>query len=90
MGNQVWVKILQEFDGMLLQPFKARMRLDRDVSELRGLDDRELHDIGINRSDIAAIRAGTYKRDGASSDDAERIMFGPAAAKVACIHPLPE
>ena len=32
MGNQVWVKVLQAFDCMLVQPPKTWMRLDRDVS----------------------------------------------------------
>jgi len=62
---------------MLIQPLKTWMRLERDIAELHRCDDRELRDMGINRVDIAAIRAGTYKR--ASSDDAERIEFCPAA-----------
>jgi len=72
MGNQVWVKVLQAFDCILVQPLKTWIRLDRDVSVLRGWDDTELRDIGINRSDIPAIRAGTYKRT--SSDDAARTL----------------
>jgi uncharacterized protein YjiS (DUF1127 family) len=57
---------------MLAQPFKRRMRLFRDVALLREMDSRELQDIGINRADIVAIRAGTYMRN--SSDDPSRIV----------------
>ena len=67
---RVWDRVLQAFDSMLVQPLKTWMRLDREVSILRSLGDRDLRDIGINRVDIAAIRAGTYKR--ASADSAER------------------
>ena len=66
---------------MLVQLLKTWMRLDRDDLELAGMDYRDLRDIGINRADIAAIRAGTYKR--ASSDNADRIVFCPEAGKPA-------
>jgi len=67
---QVWVQVLRAFDSILIRPIKAWARLDRDVSELRSMDHRDLRDIGINRVDIAAIRAGTYKR--ASAHNPER------------------
>ena len=67
---QVWVQVLRAFDSILVRPIKAWVRLDRDVRELRSLDDRDLRDIGINRVDIAAIRAGTYKR--VPADNAKR------------------
>ena len=76
---RVWGRVLRAFDSMLVQPLKTRMRLEREVSELRGMDYRELQDIGINRMDIDAIRAGTYRRT--SSDNAERILFRPEAGK---------
>ena len=66
----VWDRLLRAFDSMLVQPLKTWMRLDREVSILRGWDDRDLRDIGINRVEIAAIRAGTYKR--ASADNPNR------------------
>jgi len=75
--SRVWGRVVWAFDSMLIQPLKRWMRLERDIAELHRCDDRELHDMGINRLDIAAIRAGTYKR--ASSDDAERIVFCLAA-----------
>ena len=56
---------------------RHRVRLDRDVSILRGWDDGDLRDIGINRADIVAIHAGIYRR--VSSDNAERIVFCPEA-----------
>lgn len=64
---------------MLVQPLKTLMRLERDASELRGMDYRGLRDIGVNRIDFAAIRASTNTR--ASPDDAERIVFRPKAGK---------
>lgn len=67
---QVCVKVLRAFDSILVRPLKTWIRLDRDVSELRGLDYRDLRDIGVNRVDIARIRAGTYRRG--SADNAER------------------
>ena len=67
---QVCAQVVRAFDSILIRPIKTRLRLDRDIAELRCLDERDLRDIGINRTDIAAIRAGTYK--GASSDQAER------------------
>jgi uncharacterized protein YjiS (DUF1127 family) len=76
---RVWGRGLRAFDSILVQPLKTWVRLERDVSLLRGMDHRELRDIGINRMDIDAIRAGTYKR--APSDDAERIVFCPEAGK---------
>ncbi|WP_341703499.1 DUF1127 domain-containing protein [Ferrovibrio sp.] len=44
-------------------------------AELRSLDDRTLHDMGLNRSSIPAAVAGEVWRPGAPSNDA-------AAAKV--------
>jgi uncharacterized protein YjiS (DUF1127 family) len=76
---RVWGRVLRAIDSVLVQPLKTWIRLDRDVSELRGMDYRDLRDIGINRVDIAAIRAGTHKR--ASSDNAERIVFCPETGK---------
>jgi hypothetical protein len=55
-------------------------RLEQVVLELRGMDDRGLQDIGINRGHIDAIRAGTYER--AASDEAERIGSAPAGNPV--------
>ena len=72
--SRAWVKVLRAFDCMLVQPLKTWMRLDRGTAELR---DRDLRDIGINRVDIATIRAGTYKRP--SSGNVERIVARPAA-----------
>ena len=67
---QVWVKVLRALDSILVRPLKTWIRLDWDVSELRGLDNRDLRDIGVNRVDIARIRASTYRRG--SADNAER------------------
>ena len=76
---RVWGRDLRTFDSVLVQPLKKWMRLEREVSLLYGMDYRELPDIGINRMDIDAIRAGTYWRG--SSDDAERIVCCPEAGR---------
>jgi len=76
---RVWRRLVRVFDSKLIQPLKIWVQLERDIAQLHRSDDRELHDIGINRLDIPAIRAGTYKR--ASSDDAERTVCCPAAGK---------
>ena len=36
----------------------------RDYVHLSAMSDPELQDIGISRSDISAVVAGTYRRDG--------------------------
>jgi uncharacterized protein YjiS (DUF1127 family) len=76
---RAWRRVLGAFGSIVVQPIRTWIRLDRDASGLAAMDARELRDLGINRVDIAAIRAGTYKR--ASSDDAERIVFCPEAGK---------
>jgi uncharacterized protein YjiS (DUF1127 family) len=37
-------------------------RISRLYDELAAMSDPELHDIGINRADIPAVIAGTYRR----------------------------
>lgn len=76
---QILHKIREAFNRMLVRPLRTWVRLNRDVSELAGMDYRDLRDLGINRTDVAAIRAGAYKR--ASIDDLERIVFCPEAGK---------
>jgi uncharacterized protein YjiS (DUF1127 family) len=76
---RIWGRVLRTFDSVLVQPLKTWMRLEREISSLRRMDYTALRDIGINRMDIDAIRAGTYKR--ASSDNSERIVFCPEAGK---------
>jgi len=67
---QVCAQVFRALDYILIRPLKMRLRMARDTAELHRLDDRDLRDIGISRTDIAAIRAGTYKR--ASSEIPER------------------
>jgi uncharacterized protein YjiS (DUF1127 family) len=35
----------------------------RELRELFALDERELRDLGLSRSDFISIRNGTYRRD---------------------------
>lgn len=65
----LWATVARAFDHRLTQRFKICVQLDRDISELAGMSDRELRDVGIDRMDIAAIGAGTCKP---RSTDSER------------------
>ncbi len=64
---RVWGRVLRAFDSMLVQPLKTWRRLEREISELRGMDYRELRDIGINRrkSWMAGPSQAKPGRDGA-------------------------
>ena len=44
----------------LIRMFQAFRDYQRNVSELSQLSDRELADIGLDRSDIPRVAAGTY------------------------------
>jgi uncharacterized protein YjiS (DUF1127 family) len=44
----------------LIRAFHSFRDYQRNVSELSQLSDRELADIGIDRSDIPRVAAGTY------------------------------
>ena len=44
----------------LIRMIKAFRDYQRNVSELSQLSDRELADIGLDRSDIPRVAAGTY------------------------------
>lgn len=68
----LWATVARAFYHRLTQRFKIWVQLDRDVSELAGMSDRELRDLGIDRMDIAAIRAGTCKR---RSKDSKRVAL---------------
>jgi uncharacterized protein YjiS (DUF1127 family) len=59
----LWATVARAFDHRLTQRFNTWvLQLDREVSELASMSDRELRDLGIDRMDIPAIRAGTCKR----------------------------
>ncbi len=40
-----------------------RREFSREMRQLRRFTDAELHDIGLSRSDILAIEAGSFRRD---------------------------
>jgi uncharacterized protein YjiS (DUF1127 family) len=46
----------------LIRMFRAWRSYDRSVRELSRLNDRELADIGISRSDIPAVARSSAKR----------------------------
>lgn len=58
---------LQRGWAMLMASFRRQAA----EAELRALDDRTLHDMGLNRSSIPAAVAGEVYRPGAPSNDAE-------------------
>lgn len=43
--------------------FAARSRHHADAAELRGMTDRELADIGLNRGDLDRVFSAEYNRD---------------------------
>ena len=45
----------------LIRMFQAFREYQRNVSELSQLSDRELADIGLDRSDIPRVASGTYQ-----------------------------
>ena len=56
----------------LIRMFQAFQDYQRNVNELSQLSDRELADIGLDRSDIPRVAAGTYNGS-SSSQLIERI-----------------
>ena len=46
----------------IIQALKALRNYHRTLNELERLSDRDLSDIGLTRSDIEAVAAGTYQR----------------------------
>jgi uncharacterized protein YjiS (DUF1127 family) len=42
--------------------WQARRRRARELRELFALDEHDLRDLGLSRSDFMAIRDGTYRR----------------------------
>jgi len=50
------------FLSRLIHAFRAWRRYDASVRELSRLDDRELADIGLSRSDIPAIARASARR----------------------------
>jgi uncharacterized protein YjiS (DUF1127 family) len=49
--------------GRLVSRMAARHRTATQIRQLDRLTDRELRDMGLNRSDLPAIINGTYRRD---------------------------
>lgn len=62
----------------------AEARRQRAVyEELSRLSDRELRDIGLNRADIPAVVAGTYRRDEAPKPESKtRPAEAPARPEI--------
>jgi uncharacterized protein YjiS (DUF1127 family) len=61
--GSIWLARLQSTLHRINTARKARRRLDRDARQLYAFSDRELWDLGLGRSDVPSIIAGTYRRD---------------------------
>ena len=71
----------------LIRMIQAFRDYQRNVNELSQLSDRELADIGLDRSDIPRVAAGTYQRlivQPTDRTDSARLAAGVVVSGVAC------
>jgi uncharacterized protein YjiS (DUF1127 family) len=62
-GREGALGALKTLWGRIADPITRAIQYRRTYAELAALDDRTLADLGISRSDIPAIAAGTYVRE---------------------------
>lgn len=74
-AGRLWCQATGMVMSHAIAPVVGWLRVNREIAELRRMDARELRDIGVNRSDVLAIREGTRRHSAALS--AERIVFNP-------------
>lgn len=55
------------FISSIYSNFKKSMQRRHEYNILASLDDRQLQDMGLSRSDLDAVRKGTFKRRGPAS-----------------------
>ncbi len=55
--------VLRLLVGRAVARWQARRSRARELNELFAFDERELHDLGLSRSDFMSIENGTYHRD---------------------------
>lgn len=63
LGLSAWFGRLAETLAALPAAIAASRAHAREMAQLRRFSDLELHDVGLSRSDIVAIQAGTFRRD---------------------------
>ncbi len=59
----IWLTRLHAVLVRLGASWLARRKRAREIQALQAFSDRELWDLGLGRSDLHAIIAGTYRRD---------------------------
>lgn len=57
-----WPRRMVASLARLAASLRCALRVRGDLVELARLNDHMLHDIGLDRSDVALIRAGRYER----------------------------
>jgi len=58
-----WLSLMRTRFGQISNYLIARRRRAKQLQDLYGMNDRELWDLGLSRSDFPAIEDGTYRRD---------------------------
>jgi uncharacterized protein YjiS (DUF1127 family) len=63
IGDDAWWTHLRAGFTRFAATWAERRKLARDRQVLADFSDRELWDIGISRSDVPSVLAGTFNRD---------------------------
>lgn len=77
------IRVLRRIAGRIRNHLQARAANARAAAQLRGLSDRDLADMAINRADIVAIENGTYVDPRDAIFAARRVAATARAAKAA-------
>jgi uncharacterized protein YjiS (DUF1127 family) len=79
------MELFRVLNAKVIEPWRRARRRRRDLCKLRGLDDRLLADIGVQRSDVEAVLYGQMPVDQLRRRDepvvtsaAGRLAGGPA------------
>jgi uncharacterized protein YjiS (DUF1127 family) len=59
-----WPSYVSAQLGRFYVSCRNKVKQSRQLGELYRLPDRDLHDMGLSRSDFPAIAKGTFRRDG--------------------------
>jgi uncharacterized protein YjiS (DUF1127 family) len=57
------MELFRVLNAKVIEPWRRARRRRRDLCKLRGLDDRLLADIGVQRSDVEAVLYGQMPVD---------------------------
>lgn len=75
--RSTWNRLVVRFNAAITQPFQRWLRLQRALSELASLNDRDLADLGLTRGDFTAIRSGTFTRGSSPEANIRPVTFAP-------------